>query len=81
MALLIDREYYLRENRRLKKRLSTAKLQQQACAVKHWHEHLNEATIVDAILDRLAHNSIRVELKGPSLRDKGNKNALQTKKS
>src|SRR5579871_395432 len=34
----------------------------------HWHEHLNDATLADAILDRLIHNSIRIELKGDSLR-------------
>jgi DNA replication protein DnaC len=27
----------------------------------HWHEHLNDATLADAILDRLLHNSIRIE--------------------
>ncbi|HAU1016416.1 TPA: IS21-like element helper ATPase IstB [Legionella pneumophila] len=42
----------------------------------HWHEHLNDATIADAILDRLLHNAIRLELKGESLRKK--QNALQT---
>jgi len=36
----------------------------------HWHEHLNDATLADAILDRLLHNSIRLELKGESLRKK-----------
>lgn len=51
-------------------------------AVKHWHEYLNDATLADAILDRIVHNSIRVELKGPSLRHKeNNKISLQTKKS
>ena len=34
----------------------------------HWHEHLNDATVADAILDRLLHNAIRIELKGDSLR-------------
>ena len=34
----------------------------------HWHEHLNDATLADAILDRLLHNSIRLELKGDSIR-------------
>ena len=42
----------------------------------HWHEHLNDATLADAILDRLLHNSIKLELKGESLRK--NQNALQT---
>ena len=44
--------------------------------VSHWHEHLNEATLADAILDRLVHNAIKLELKGESLRKA--KNALQT---
>lgn len=34
----------------------------------HWHEHLNDANIADAILDRLIHNAIRLELKGESMR-------------
>jgi len=42
----------------------------------HWHDHLNDATLADAILDRLVHNSIRVELKGDSIRKK--QNSLQT---
>ena len=42
----------------------------------HWHEHLNDATLADAILDRLLHNSIRLELKGDSMRK--NQKTLQT---
>lgn len=42
----------------------------------HWHEHLNEATLADAILDRLLHNAIKLELSGDSLRKK--QNTLQT---
>jgi DNA replication protein DnaC len=34
----------------------------------HWHEHLNDATLADAILDRLLHNAIRIELNGESMR-------------
>jgi len=45
----------------------------------HWHEHLNDATLADAILDRLLHNSIRLELKGDSLRK--NKKSLQEEKA
>jgi DNA replication protein DnaC len=41
-----------------------------------WHEHLNDATLADAILDRLLHNSIKLELKGDSLRR--NQKTLQT---
>lgn len=36
--------------------------------VKHWHEAIGDPTLADAILDRLVHNSYRIELKGPSLR-------------
>jgi DNA replication protein DnaC len=36
--------------------------------ITHWYEYLNDATIADAILDRLLHQSIRLELKGESLR-------------
>jgi DNA replication protein DnaC len=32
--------------------------------VKHWHEALGDATIADAILDRLVHNAHRIELRG-----------------
>jgi DNA replication protein DnaC len=45
----------------------------------HWHEHLNDATLADAILDRLLHNSIRLELKGESLRKK--QKSLQTEET
>lgn len=41
----------------------------------HWHEHLNDATLADAILDRLLHNAIRLELKGDSMRK--NQKSLQ----
>ena len=46
----------------------------------HWHEHLNDATLADAILDRLMHNAIKLELKGDSLRKK-QKAALQNEES
>ncbi|MES2182680.1 MAG: IS21-like element helper ATPase IstB [Pseudomonadota bacterium] len=36
--------------------------------VTHWHEHLNDATLADAILDRLLHNTVRFELNGDSMR-------------
>lgn len=38
--------------------------------VKHWHEYIGEATLADAILDRLIHGARQIELKGPSLRSK-----------
>jgi DNA replication protein DnaC len=39
-----------------------------------WHDAIGEATLADAILDRLLHNSIKIELKGESLRKKPRKN-------
>jgi DNA replication protein DnaC len=35
-----------------------------------WHDVIADSTIADAILDRLAHNAHRIELKGASLRKK-----------
>jgi DNA replication protein DnaC len=34
----------------------------------HWHDYLGEATLADAILDRLVHNAYKLELKGESMR-------------
>jgi DNA replication protein DnaC len=36
--------------------------------VNQWHELINDATVADAILDRLVHNAYRLELKGESMR-------------
>lgn len=36
--------------------------------LKLWHETINDGTLADAILDRLIHNSYRIELKGESMR-------------
>ena len=36
--------------------------------VEHWHEYLGEATLADAILDRLLHGSHRLNLTGESMR-------------
>lgn len=36
--------------------------------ITHWHTHLNDSTLADAILDRLLHNAVRLELKGESMR-------------
>ena len=38
--------------------------------IASWYEIIREATIADAILDRLVHTSHRIELKGESLRKK-----------
>ena len=44
--------------------------------IAHWHEHLNDETLADAILDRLVHNAIKLEMTGDSLRK--HKQSLQT---
>lgn len=36
--------------------------------VKHWHRHIGEPTIADAILDRVLHHSHKFELDGDSMR-------------
>jgi DNA replication protein DnaC len=36
--------------------------------IEHWHGWIGEATIADAILDRLLHHAHRLTLKGESLR-------------
>lgn len=38
--------------------------------VSLWHEHLGDATLADAVLDRLVHNAIRIKLDGDSMRKK-----------
>jgi|GEM_PF-4865512 DNA replication protein DnaC len=38
--------------------------------VSKWHEVIGEQTIADAILDRIIHESHRLELKGESMRKK-----------
>jgi DNA replication protein DnaC len=36
--------------------------------IEHWHDFIGEATLADAILDRLLHNSHRLPLRGDSMR-------------
>lgn len=36
--------------------------------VAQWHGTFDDATVADAVLDRIVHNSIRIELHGPSRR-------------
>ena len=38
--------------------------------VKAWYDIIGEKTIADAILDRLIHQSLRIELSGESMRRK-----------
>jgi DNA replication protein DnaC len=40
--------------------------------VEHWHDHIGDPTIADAILDRVIHNAHRFQLKGGSMRKKQN---------
>jgi DNA replication protein DnaC len=45
--------------------------------VDEWHGVINDATVADAILDRLVHNAYRLKLEGESMRDpktKANRN-------
>jgi DNA replication protein DnaC len=48
--------------------------------VKDWHELIPNKTIADAILDRVVHNSYRIELSGESLRKEKNKATAREKK-
>lgn len=36
--------------------------------VKNWYDLIGDKTVADAVLDRLAHNALRIELHGESLR-------------
>lgn len=36
--------------------------------VKEWHHYINDPALADAILDRLVHSSVKLELKGESMR-------------
>lgn len=36
--------------------------------IEHWHDHLNDPTLADAILDRLIHGAHKLTLKGESMR-------------
>jgi DNA replication protein DnaC len=41
--------------------------------IDHWHEVIGNATLADAILDRLVHNAYKINLKGGSMRRKNSK--------
>ena len=36
--------------------------------VEKWHEHFDDPTIADAVLDRIIHNAYKLQLKGESMR-------------
>ncbi len=38
--------------------------------LERWHDAIGDPTYADAILDRLVHNAYRIELRGPSLRQR-----------
>ena len=38
--------------------------------VPSWHEYIGDATIADAVLDRILSNAHRLDIKGPSMREK-----------
>ena len=46
--------------------------------LESWHEHIGDPTLADAILDRLVHESYKINLKGESMRKK--KSRLNRKK-
>jgi DNA replication protein DnaC len=47
--------------------------------VKNWHQSIQDPTVADAILDRIVHNSHRIELSGDSLRkNKKEKTSLRS---
>jgi DNA replication protein DnaC len=47
--------------------------------VKDWHQHIGDPTLADAILDRVIHDSHRMELTGESMRKKTARVATYTK--
>lgn len=45
--------------------------------IKEWHGYLHNATIADAILDRIVHNTYKIELQGGSQRKEKAKKAMK----
>jgi DNA replication protein DnaC len=41
-----------------------------------WYDVIGDQTVADAILDRIVHQAIRIELTGESLRKKGKKTTV-----
>jgi len=46
-------------------------------AIKDWHGYLHNATIADAILDRIVHNAYKIEVSGPSQRKENAKKVMK----
>ena len=45
--------------------------------IKDWHGYLHNATIADAILDRIVHNAYKIEIKGDSQRKENAKKMME----
>ena len=56
---------------------STSTLITSQLPIDHWHDHIGNPTIADAIMDRLIHNAHRIQLKGGSMRKKQKLDANQ----
>lgn len=46
--------------------------------VEHWYNMIGNPTIADAVLDRLVHNTYRIELSGESMRKQRSVTAAET---
>jgi len=46
-------------------------------AIKDWHGYLHNATIADAILDRIVHNAYKIQIEGGSQRKENAKKAMK----
>ena len=69
LGLLIDREWYLRENRRLNSRLSQAKLQQSACVEDIDFKHprgLNKSAIQELARGQWIQQHLNLLITGPT---------------
>src|SRR5271156_5918868 len=69
LGLLIDREWYLRENRRLNRRLSQAKLQQTACVEDIDFQHargLNKNVIQELVRTQWIQKHLNLLITGPT---------------
>jgi DNA replication protein DnaC len=69
LGLLIEREWYLRENRRLKNRLKQAKLQQTACIEDIDFKHprgLNKANVTELARVQWIHQHLNLLVTGPT---------------
>lgn len=69
LGLLIEKEWYLRENRRLKRRLLQAKFQQPACVEDIDFKHprgLNKSNILELARGQWIHQHLNLLITGPT---------------